>query len=278
MVSLFDSASKRAHSKRFAKSKAPCAVAPAHGVWRLAAAVGVIRARVEPGPPWNRYHRARVEAGLPQAHHWPAHLTSASRRRRRRRRGPVRPSRPTRPRRLSRLRSDPHRTRQHPPILGPHVTDAHLVPHLRVFQNGRLAILEDPRLGGDVHHRLAHLDRLVNVIDLGNPPRQRSRTRFRSSGRAGARAPCRSGRLGRSSFRRTRRGHPAPEPYRQTPHDKGVPPPEPGATESASQTSQPETNPARFRIHTPCLHIPTPRSSAPDPRAASPGATPHRPS
>jgi len=39
-VSLPESASKRAHSKRFASSKAPCEDAAAHGVRRLAAAVG----------------------------------------------------------------------------------------------------------------------------------------------------------------------------------------------------------------------------------------------
>ena len=39
-VRCFDSASKQAHSKRFATSEAPCGSAAAHGLLRLAAAVG----------------------------------------------------------------------------------------------------------------------------------------------------------------------------------------------------------------------------------------------
>jgi len=57
---LFESASKRAHCKRFAKSKAPWGAAAAHGLRRLAAALGGRRGGSRP---FHGMLSARVEAG-----------------------------------------------------------------------------------------------------------------------------------------------------------------------------------------------------------------------
>jgi len=57
---LFESASKRAHSKRFAKSKVPWGVAAAYGVRRLAAALGGRRGGSRP---FHGMLSPRVEAG-----------------------------------------------------------------------------------------------------------------------------------------------------------------------------------------------------------------------